>query len=83
MKLEEAKEILKSMLNYMENDETESEAIETVLQELDNSISKDKITNFIKKELPDDEICTMCDVYDVNGIEVKNKLQELLEDKQC
>ena len=42
MKLEEAVQILKSMQSYMEDDENELEAIETVLQELEN---KEKIIN--------------------------------------
>ena len=44
-----------------------------------NFISKDKIKEFIKEELPDDEICECCNIYDVNGIELKLKLQSLLE----
>ena len=44
-------------------------------------ISKKKIEEFIKEELPDDEICSFCDRYDVNGVEIKEKLQKLLEEK--
>lgn len=50
--------------------------MEQRLQEL-----KEKIRDFIKDELPDDEICATCNVYDVNGVEIKKKLQELLERK--
>lgn len=43
-------------------------------------ISKDKIKAFIKEELPDDEICSCCEIFDINGIDLKRKLQSLLED---
>ena len=46
---------------------------------LDNYISKDKIKAFIKEELPDDEICSYCEIFDINGIDLKRKLQSLLE----
>lgn len=34
-------------------------------------ISKDKIREFIKENLPDDEICSCCDNYDSNGVAIK------------
>lgn len=49
--------------------------------QINNSIPKEKIENIIKEELPDDETCATCDIYDVNGVEIKKKLQELLEGK--
>ncbi len=42
-------------------------------------VGKDKIKTFMNEELPDDEMCECCEIYDVNGIELKKKLQELLE----
>ena len=39
----------------------------------------DKIKTFIKEELPDDEICSCCEIYDIDGIDLKRKLQSLLE----
>ena len=42
-------------------------------------IHKDKIKAFIKEELPDDEICSYCETFDINGIDLKRKLQSLLE----
>ena len=56
-------------------------AIKTVLRALRNSIARKKIEEFIKEELPNDKICATCDIYDVNGVEIKKKLQELLEGK--
>ena len=43
------------------------------------SESEDKIKAFIKEELPDDEICSYCEIFDINGIDLKRKLQSLLE----
>lgn len=44
-----------------------------------NYISKDKIKKFIKEELPEEEICKSCDIYDVNGVSLKEKLEKILE----
>lgn len=43
-------------------------------------ISKDKIIEFIKNELPDDEIMQCCETYDSNGVYLRKKLEELLEE---
>ena len=44
-------------------------------------ISKDKIREFIKEELPDDEIMKWSIIYDINGIDLRKKLEELLEEE--
>ena len=41
-------------------------------------ISKDIIRNFIKEELPDDEIMKCCENFDENGVYLRKKLEELL-----
>jgi hypothetical protein len=41
-------------------------------------IRKDKIKKFIDEELPGEEICKSCDIYDVNGISIKEKLEKIL-----
>lgn len=43
-------------------------------------ISKDKIREFIKKELPDDDIMVTCNNYDINGVLIREKLEQLLEE---
>lgn len=40
---------------------------------------KSKIRKIIEEELPDDEIMKVCSMYDVNGIEIRRKLEQLLE----
>lgn len=47
---------------------------------IENVKLKEGIENIIKNELPDDDICNCCSIYDVNGIDLKIKLQSLLED---
>ena len=42
-------------------------------------ISKDKIREFIKKELPDDEAIKYYTIWNVNGIDLRKKLEKLLE----
>ena len=42
-------------------------------------IPKQTIREFIDRELPDNDICECCEIYDVNGIDIKNKLLGLLE----
>lgn len=90
MKLEEAKEILKSILSYMEDDETEKEAIETVLQALDNSISKDKVKEKVEEyrnkseEYDENRKNDFMGFWNIEFLKVCHKmqgLQELLEDK--
>ena len=60
-------------------DEQYSRVIELVECDI-NKKWKDKIKAFIKEELPDDEICSYCETFDINGIDLKRKLQSLLED---
>lgn len=42
-------------------------------------IRKDKIREFIEKELPDDEIMECCETYDVNGIRLRKELEEIIK----
>lgn len=44
-------------------------------------ICKDKIREFIKKELPDDEAMECCTIWDVNGIDLRIELEKLLEEQ--
>lgn len=44
-------------------------------------ISKDKIRAFIKEELPDDEIMETCQMYIINGVLIREKLEKLLEEE--
>lgn len=48
----------------------------------ENFISKDKIRKFIKEELPDDEIMKCCEMFDSNGIYLRKKLEEILEENK-
>ena len=43
------------------------------------TISKDKIRDFIREYLPDEEIMKSCQIYDTNGILIREKLEELLK----
>lgn len=45
-----------------------------------NYISKEKIKEFIKKDLPDDEFMKWNIIYDVNGIDLRIKLEKMLEE---
>lgn len=45
-------------------------------------ISKEEIREFIKKELPDDEIMECCSIYDVNGVAIRKELEKILADKE-
>ena len=56
------------------------EEIELILEALKNSIPKNKIEELIKEELPDDKICEVCDIYDVNGVDIRRKLEKILEE---
>ena len=86
MKLEEAKKKLnyyKQLLIVMDETETPNdfeEAIETVLQALENSISKDKVKEKIERAKKVLE--TLDNEYERdNQIIIINYLEELLEDK--
>ncbi len=88
MKLEEAKKELKHIVNFkndtgfaysQKNTSILQKAIETVLQELENCISKDKVREKISelKQTPRKEFCNYND-YTYGSIRA---LEELLEDK--
>lgn len=53
----------------------------TTWEEYTTWVDKDKIREFIKNELPDDEIMKCCSNYDVNGVRLRKELQKLLEEK--
>ena len=55
-------------------------AIQELLSE--NWVDKDVIREFIKKELPDDEIMECCSNYDVNGVAIRKELEKILADKE-
>ena len=44
-------------------------------------IPKDQIRDFIKEYLPSDDVMKICKMYDINGIIVREKLEELLKEK--
>ena len=49
-----------------------------------SKLTKPSILKFYSKnfeELPDEEICESCEIYDVNGISIKEKLNKLMEEK--
>lgn len=54
--------------------------LQRAVQELlnENWVNKDDIREFIKKELPDDEIMECCSNYDVNGVAIRKELEKLL-----
>lgn len=53
-------------------------AIANTLEERikENFIAKKKLEDFIENELPDDEICKRCEIYDVNGVYIKKELKK-------
>ncbi len=53
----------------------------TIKQVKENFIPKDKIREIINEDLPDDEICEVCEKYDVNGVVIKQKLIKVLEEE--
>lgn len=53
----------------------------TTWEEYTTWVDKDKIREFIKNELPNDEIMKCCSNYDVNGVRLRKELQKLLEEK--
>ena len=50
------------------------------IDDIHNYISKDKIKKFIKDELPDDEVMECCTIFDTNGIDLRIKLEKILEE---
>lgn len=77
--IEEAKRICKEIIKTnMFNRNTDAEAIETVLQALDNSISKDKVKEKIEK-IDENGYWDFLEERDIE--KTKEILQELLEDK--
>lgn len=71
-KLIEEKPIIKELT------EKELNLLEKIDKLQKDSISKDIIRNFIKEELPDDEIMKSCEMFDMNGVYLRKKLEELL-----
>lgn len=81
------KEMNRNQVKIIEKQQKEIERIKsldiyklTEEWETGQLIHKDKIREFIKKELPDDEIMKWNIIYDVNGIDLRMKLEELLEE---
>lgn len=48
----------------------------------ENQELKEEIREFIKKELPDNEIMECCSNYDVNGVAIRKELEKILADKE-
>lgn len=81
------------LLNLIRKQQKEIEDLETKLEieKIDNKYNQEerdeetipryKIREFIKEELPDDEIMKWSIIYDVNGIDLRKKLEELLEEQ--
>lgn len=66
---------------YLKTIVAENNRLEDIEDDRDcNYISKDKIREFIKKELPDDDIMVTCNNYDINGVLIREKLEKLLEE---
>lgn len=59
-------------------------AIANTLEERikENFIAKKKLEDFMENELPDDETCKRWDIYDVNGVYIKEELEKLLESEE-
>lgn len=74
-KLQKANKYLKERLEFRVNYCNE---LEHELYEEGNYIHKAAIRKFIKEELPDDEIMKTCEMFDINGVYLRKKLEELL-----
>lgn len=80
-----------SMIDVISELQKENEELKTInlmqkyrIEVIDERelISKKEIREFIKKELPDDEIMECCSICDVNGIEIRKGLEKILENKE-
>lgn len=80
----------KTALNLIEKLQEENEelknaiAVANKLEERikENFIAKKKLEDFMENELPDDETCKRWDIYDVNGVYIKEELEKLLESEE-
>lgn len=61
---------------HLDIEKTQMEAITMLFNE--NNYIKQRINDIIKDYLPDDEICKSCDIFDVNGIEIKEELKKII-----
>jgi len=66
--------------NYKEAAKKVSKHIDKLQKE--NQELKEEIREFIKKELPDNEIMECCSNYDVNGVAIRKELEKILADKE-
>lgn len=76
-------EIIKSIIEKLQKENLLLSAKENMSDYFEfkrNYILKDKIREIINEELPDDEICKVCEKYDVNGVVIKQKLIKVLEE---
>lgn len=88
-----SKDEIKQIIGYEENEDVSKDEIISLLKTMweefnrlediedkmfTKYISKDIIRNFIKEELPDDEIMESCEMFDMNGVYLRKKLEELL-----
>ncbi len=76
--------MIKKFKKEMEQEKEKNKELEKenwIMRTVDKQyISKDKIREFIKENLPDDEICSCCDNYDSNGVAIKINLENLLKE---
>jgi hypothetical protein len=90
---EEDFDVFKTIINLIEKQQKEIEELKkpkylvhfennkiTKMELINDYISKDKIREFIKKELPDDELMKWNIIYDVDGIDLRKKLEKILEE---
>lgn len=88
-----SKDEIKQLVGYEENEDVSKDVIISLLKTmweefnrleniedkmLTKCVNKDIIRNFIKEELPDDEIMKSCEMFDMNGVYLRKKLEELL-----
>ena len=71
-KLQKENELLKAPFEYAKRNTLDKRYVEL------NFISKDKIREFIEKELPDDDLMEACSIVDVNGIVIREELEKII-----
>lgn len=71
--LEEKTTILMAGADKVKQLEKENEKLKEAIESL-----KDKIREFIEKELPDDDLMEACSIVDVNGIAIREELEKII-----
>ena len=84
-------EVLEEMREEVRTLREENQRIKDINVELNTDVSawkttakelEEEIREFIKKELPDDEIMECCSNYDVNGVAIRKELEKILANKE-